>query len=230
MTLSMLFHKYQRAILAALFETPHESLSINELARRSGVDPGNTKRYVEKFAQAGFVTLTHKGNAVLVNPDLSNEETRKVFELYEITRTNNFLIENKPIGKMLKELATSLYENLPEVRLVCLFGPSAQALSTSCPIELAIIVGAGLDTKETARLAEDVIKRFGLPYETKLSVHGTSEISAMWKTGEDLCVEIWGTRIVLFGEGFFWRTIAKDGVPIVAEERIGKGGGLADNA
>lgn len=230
MTLSMLFHKYQRAILGALFETPHESLSINELARRAGVDPGNTKRYVEKFAQAGFVTLTHKGNAVLVNPDLSTEETRKVFELYEITRTNNFLIDNKPIGKILKELATSLYENLPEVRLVCLFGPSARALSSSCPVDLAIVVGAGLDTQETSRLASDIIKRFGLPYETKLHVHGTSEISAMWKNGENPCVDIWRSRIVLFGEGFFWRTIAEDGVPLAAEEHTAKGGGLANNA
>jgi hypothetical protein len=214
----MLFHKYQGALLATMFEYPYEALSINELARRAGVDPGNTKRYVEKFAQNGFVTLTPKGNAVLIRPDLSNQEILKVFELFEITRANSFLNENQVVGGMLKEVANALYGNLPEVRMVCLFGPSAQAISTSCPIDLGIIVGAGLNAPETARLASDIIKRFALPYETRLCLHGTADMANIWKKGDGCSVEIWNTRIVLFGEGYFWQTIAEDGIPCKPEQ------------
>lgn len=218
MTLGMLFHKYQRALLETMYEAPYASLSINELARRAGVDPGNTKRYVQRFSQGSLITLTRKGNALLVRPDLSNPETRKIFELFEISRTKNFLIDNQAFGGMLKDIAASLYEKLPEVRMVCLYGPSVQALSISTPIDLAIVVGAGIDTEEITRLASDIIKQFSMPYETKLCVSGTTEMANMWKKGEGCSIDIWNGRIVLVGEGFFWQTVNLHRIPEKPEE------------
>ncbi len=229
MTLDLLFHKYQRALLETLYESPYESFSINELARRAGVDPGNTKRYVQKFRQNGFVTLTRQGNAVLVRPDLSNPETRKVFELFEIARTKNYLNDNPAAGGILKNIADAIYENLPEVRLVYLFGPSAKALSASCPIDLAVVVGAGLDAEEAARLASDIVKHFALPFETRLSVHGTAEMTKLWKRGEDCGADIWNNRVVLLGEDFFWQTMARSDMPAPKEVNLADQAKRADN-
>lgn len=226
----MLFHKYQRALLETLYAFPFDDMSINEIARRANVDPGNTKRYVQRFSQVGFVTLTRKGKTVLVRADLSHPETRKIFELFEIARVRVFLEENKPYGPVFKDLADALYKKLPQVRMIAVFGPCAKALATTHPVDLAIVVGAEDDIPGLERLAAEVAKRFALPFEFKLHIMSASQLVSLWQKGDDFCAEMWLSRAVLLGENFFWHTAEVNGMPARLERLDAKKVEMVKNA
>ncbi len=203
--------------MEALFESPHESVHINELARRAGVDPGNTKRYLTKFAEQKLVSLSRQGRTIMASPDLKNTETRKIFELFELNRTRHYLEENKTGSRLLASMAGMLSDRLPDVRMIALYGPCTQILTTTLPVNLAIIVSSGYDVDNVRELAADILRQYSLPYDVKICVHLTEELTVNWKTGECCSDEMWNTRIILYGENFFWHLVATNGLPARAE-------------
>jgi len=57
-----LFTKTQQRVLALLYGKPEQSYYFNEIVRLAGVGKGSIKRELEKFCEAGLLTVTPQGN------------------------------------------------------------------------------------------------------------------------------------------------------------------------
>jgi hypothetical protein len=57
-----LFTKTQQRVLGLLYGRPERSFYLNELVRLAGVGKGSVRRELEKFCEAGLLTLTRQGN------------------------------------------------------------------------------------------------------------------------------------------------------------------------
>ena len=83
-----LFTKTQQRILGLLYGRPDRSFYLNEIVRLAGIGKGSVRRELEKFCEAGLLTLTRQGNqnhyqANSANPIFSELKaiTQKTFGL-----------------------------------------------------------------------------------------------------------------------------------------------------
>jgi hypothetical protein len=217
MTLEWLFHSYQRNLLKALFESPVEGVHINELARRAGVDPGNTKRYLEKFALCGVVNLKKRGRTIEALPALENPETRKIFELFELEKTKVFLDNNGLIGQRLNDTGSCLVNALPDIRLVSIQANTAAVLEPGDDINMTVIVGSGYNTETVFQQVQLAVAKCCERLPIILNVQNTTAIDAAWEFGDSEARSLWTNRIILYGEGYFWKLAARRGEPITAD-------------
>jgi hypothetical protein len=222
MTLKWLFHTYQRNLLQALYDNPMEGVYLSELARRAGVDPGNTKRYLEKFADWGIIRTEKQGRTTVVFPDLGNPETLKIFELFEIDRTRRILEEHAAVSAGLVQAVVCLTNANPEIRLVTLFGRDALEMDLDGRINVGVVIGSEESVPALKALVARQLAECGFPDSINLVVRGTREADVVWKNGGTPKADLWKTRVVLFGESYLWRMLARHGVPVnVNEEREG---------
>ncbi len=208
MTLQWLFHNYQRGLLTALYEHPMEAVCLSELARRAGVDPGNTKRYLEKFAECGIVSAEKRGRKTAFRPNLGNPETRKIFELFELDRTKKFLAKIHPLADIrVDAFLTELVEQLPDIRLIVMYGLEDNDIVVRKPLGLAIVVGSLHDTSLVHHKVRSLIDSAGFRHEFELCVYTTDNLAAAWNKSDCGCVGFCNDRVVLFGEGYYWRLV-----------------------
>ncbi len=208
MTLHWLFHNYQRSLLAVLYEHPLEAVCLSELARRAGVDPGNTKRYVEKFADCGIVKVAKNGRKTTIVPDLGNPETRKIFELFELDRTRKFLEKIHPLaGDRVDIFLAELLALLPDIRLIALYGLEDNDIVVTKPINIAVVVGSLHDTAFVHHKIRSLIDAAGFRHDFELCVYTSDNLAAAWNKSDCGCIGFCNDRVVLFGEGYYWRLV-----------------------
>ena len=216
MTLQWLFHTYQRRLLQAMFEHPLDSVYISELARRAGVDPGNTKRYLEKFGEFGIVKLSRQGRTTIVTANLASPEMKKIFELYEIDRTKEYLADHWKQLAGITDAIAALTHEIPDIRLVVLFGQNALELDQTQRVNLGFVIGAERSVPEIKGQIAERLERSRFPLHANLVFRSVGEADCAWKNGGVPGAELWQTRIVLFGEDYFWRMVARHGAPVNA--------------
>jgi hypothetical protein len=214
MTLHWLFHNYQRSLLETLYENPLESFCLSELARRSGVDPGNAKRYVQKFADYGLVKLSKEGRKTIIAPNIANPETRKIFELFELTRTKRFLEEIGGRRTAVDEFVSCLINELPDVRMITLYDIDQALNSDNVVVKMAVVVGSLHNRAFVHNKVQTLVDAAQLIHKFDVCVYTTDNIASSWNKDECGCIGFDPDRVVLFGEGYFWRMVEQQLNPV----------------
>ncbi len=213
MTLKWLLHSYQQSLLNVLFSNPHATFHISEFARQAGIDSGNTKRYVEKFAKQGIIDINKTSKMTFLKANLENAETRKLFELFELNRTTTFLNDHNLAKRILPILISAIELNIEGIQLIAVCGAAAASGKTLGHLDLLIVLGNGHSTKEAEQQVERLCKDVGLPLEIKLLVISTKEFEQGWQNDDQFLCDFWRDRFVLSGETYLWKIIARLGIP-----------------
>lgn len=218
MALNWIFPQYQQNLLRVLYENPSTPLHISELARRAGIDSGNTHRYVREFAEQNLVKLNKMSKMTFVAPNFSNPETAKVFEFFEVDRCQCFLGKNQTYCQALSALTNALVLNIDGIRLVSLFGPCTATdelgrASFETGIDLAIVITNGFHSEELKSQVEEIVNKQSLPFNVSALVMRTREFEDDWKNGQSFVSDLWRDRMLLYGESYFWNQVARLGVP-----------------
>lgn len=218
MTLTWLFHEYQRNLLQVLFENPGNPIHISELARRANIDSGNAKRYLEKFASQNIVNLDRRSKMTFVTPDLENPETSKIFELFELSRMRGFFEHDRLYGKILPSLSTALLKAIDGVQMISLIQPQRHNGEDPLSMVLVIVVSNGYHEEDPAITADKICRKHGLPLTLQPIVVKTRDFEEGWEKCEMFYGDLWRGRVVLYGEGYLWRKVADLGVPEVVRK------------
>lgn len=207
MTLNWLLHTYQRSLLETLYKNPFRSFYLSELARESGVDPGNTKRYLEKFAERKIVQVEKNGRRMRVRADLYNPETRKIFELFELTRTVHFLESLGERRSVVELFVKQLVKTLPDIRLVGLKDAELAIADNAMTVPLTIVVGSGQNTNAVRFLVEQLVEAIGFVHKFRVCVLNCDNLLFSSDDDDTECVGFWQDGAILYGESYYWEII-----------------------
>lgn len=186
-------------VLRALVALPDEiDSSIREIARRAGVTHPTASAALEAFRQQGVVRVRR---TLLSDEYRFNTQHRLSESIREL-----FDLEQQVRADLIDLLRGELVEKAPWVTEASLFGSFARDdMRPDSDLDLALISPASKATK-LGSVIEDLstttVQRFGNPIN---AVIGRDSIRAMAQPG------IKGYRL--------WRTIAKEGIPILPNGR-----------
>ena len=217
MALNWLLPQYQQSLLRVLYENPSTPFHISELARRANIDSGNTKRYIDKFAKQKLVNLKKAANLTLVSPNFASPEIAKVFEFFEVDRSESFLGKNQPIGESLKPLIAAILNKIDGVQMITLFGPCAKEeegqIAQPTRFDIAIVVSNGFHATDLNKDVSDLAKLHAPLVEIFPTVIDAKDFESGWQRHDSFCSDLWRQRVILYGESYFWNHVARLGVP-----------------
>ena len=144
-----LFTKTQQRVLGLLYGRPERSFYLNELVRLAGVGKGSVRRELEKFCEAGLLTLTRQGNQ---NHYQANKASPIFSELKAITQ-KTFGIVN-----VLRDALTPL---LPHIDYAFVYGSVAKSSEhAGSDIDL-MLVGGELIYSDVMALLDSAEQKLG---------------------------------------------------------------------
>ena len=228
MLTSWLLGKYQRKLLQVFFDNPNVSFNLRELARQADVDPGNTKRYVEKFIQMDLLSEDKVGRRKIISPNHNKPFIRKVFEIMEVNRAWDFLEKNRDYVN-LKEtfffLADILkgIDNLLLVSLCCFHLDESDFAEKR--INLLAVVASGQGNLGLEDAVREICQDYEIPFEVKPQVMNSQEFEKAANSEPAFFNHFWQDRVVLHGEGYLWWIIPRLGIRVsekAASEMIGE--------
>jgi hypothetical protein len=222
MTLSWLLHNYQRKLMETLYENPLQSFYLSEFARLSGVDPGNTKRYLEKFAERKIILEEQDNRKTKIRANLANPEARKVFEMFELVNTDNFLAALGARRLNIEGFVGRLVKAFPDIRLIAMNNVKKSLDDVGVKISLVVVVGSKHDINETHDRVQAIVDASGFIHEFNICVYTSDNLESAWNSGDCGCVGFWSDRAVLYGESYYWEMIShtNGGPDVFAEEMV----------
>lgn len=209
-----LLGKYQRNILQVFFNNPNVSYSLRDLARRAQVDPGNTKRYVEKLAEEKDLLIKEKSkNKVFISPKYSNPMVRKVFEGFEVRRTMSFLEQDEDLKENMLFL-TDVLTGLDSLLMVSLCGFRRDETALQSKRLYLLMVKTACESElEVQKAIDGLCEDYGVCFHMKPKIIDTAEFEESLKRPEFIS-DFWSDRVVLHGESYLWRMIMRLRKPV----------------
>lgn len=223
MTLNWLLHNYQRSLLEALYSNPFKGFYLSELARLSGVDPGNTARYLDKFAERKIIRIDKSGRRAKAHADLSNPETRKIFELFELNRTKHFMEALGARRPHVEAFAKQLTEAFPDIRLIGIQDAEKALHDWDMTVQIAVVVGSKNDLASVHAKCQEMADTSNLKHKLNICVYSSDALPSSWNSEKCGCLGYWEDRAILYGESYYWELIelqSRCGPDGTAEEMV----------
>jgi predicted nucleotidyltransferase len=112
-----------------------------ELAELAKVSTSTASTECRKLAKQGILLLKTEGREKSYKINLSNSAARKLYELFETERREEFYKKNRRLGWALQDLTKRVFEVLPQVQSVVLFGSAARGeLTKSSDLDILVLV------------------------------------------------------------------------------------------
>lgn len=210
-------HLTPRSLL--LLKTIHGSppdrwFYTRELARLAKVSTSTASTECRKLAMEGMLAAKSEGREKSYRLNLSNPIARKLSELFETERREEFYRKNRRLAWSLQDFTKRAFDLLPQIQFIVLFGSAARGQSTrTSDIDLL----AALPTveqeafnqlmKSVDGLAAEVRARFGFPLSVVSMTMKDFETALLERKriGQDILRE----GIVLFGEDRYYQMLSK---------------------
>jgi hypothetical protein len=101
-----------------------------QLARLARVSLSTASVKCREFAKHGILLQKVEGREKSYRWNLSDSRARKLCELFETERREKFYLQNKRLSWALQEFSKRVFDFLPEIQSVVMFGSSARAQLT----------------------------------------------------------------------------------------------------
>ena len=198
-------------MLKGFFKDPWAEFHQRERARRAKVPAPNAHKHLKEFAEDGLLIRREVSKMSFFRPNWESAYLLKIFEIFEISKREEFFSRNKSIARLLAKATDVLVrESQEDVQLVMLFGSVARENWTSRSDIDLLVLGAGSGagdpitkgfTKAKAA-AQSVLELAPVYNQIEAAVIGFRERKAFYQ-------ETWGDRVVLYNEFLFWQIVKK---------------------
>jgi len=202
------------AVLRAMHGDLHKWRYTRELARVSKVGKSTISDEFPELVKLGLLDQRIEGREVYYRLRLANPRTRKLCELFETEKREEFYRINRRLAWALQEYTKRVFEFLPQVQTVVLFGSAARGqLTRKSDIDLLAVVPNAEQKpfnelmKSIDKIAQDVNAVYGFPLSVVTMTVKDFETAVREK--KRIAEDVLHEGIVLFGEERYYRLLSR---------------------
>jgi len=185
-----------------------------ELAGLAKVSTSTASTECRRLAKQGVLLFKMEGREKSYKINLSNPAARKLHELFETERREEFYRKNRRLAWALQDFAKRVFDFLPQVQFIVLFGSAARMqLTKTSDIDLLVVVPTTEQEafnklmKSIDSLASESRGTYGFPLSavTMTMKDWEAAIREKKRMAQDAMRE----GIVLFGEDRYYQLLSK---------------------
>ena len=204
-------------VLAAL-KTMHGDVQkwyyTRELSKLSAAGRSTISGEFPSLVKQGILRQKTEGREVYYMLNLGNPKTRKLCELFETERREKFYLQNKRLSWALQEFSRRVFDSLPEIQSVILFGSAARAQTTkTSDVDLLVLVPSLQQEpfnelmKSVDKLAGEVRGVYGYPLSAVTMT--VKDFEAGFREKRRIAQDVVREGIVLFGEERYYTLLGR---------------------
>lgn len=185
-----------------------------ELAELSKAGRSTISDEFPRLAKLGIVNHRREGREVYYRFNLTNPKTRKLCELFETERREEFYKKSGRLAWSLQDFAKRVFDFLPQIQSVILFGSAARGQFTeTSDVDLLVVVPTmeqeAFNTlmKSIDALAADVRGRYGFPISAVTMT--MKDFESALREKKRIAQDVLREGIVLFGEERYYQLLAR---------------------
>ncbi|MGO9645490.1 MAG: nucleotidyltransferase domain-containing protein [Candidatus Bathyarchaeia archaeon] len=189
-------------------------LYTNELARLAKVSASSTSTGCRRLAKQGVLLYKEEGREKSYRLNLSNPRTRKLCEFFETEKREKLYDKHRRLSWELEEFTKRIFEVLPQVQSIILFGSVARGQWTKASdIDLLLLVPTLAQDNFNElmngvnKVAAEVRARYGSPLAPIPMTLNDFEVAL--RERKRIAQDVIREGIVLFGEERYYRVLAK---------------------
>jgi predicted nucleotidyltransferase len=204
-------------VLAAL-KTMHDDLQrwyyTRELSKLSVAGRSTISDEFPTLVKQGILRHRTEGREVFYNLNLGNPKTRKLCELFETEKREKYYQQNKRLSWALQEFSKRVFDFLPEIQSVVMFGSAARAqLTKTSDVDLLVLVPNLQQEpfnelmKSIDKLAADIRGLYGYPLSVVTMT--IKDFEAAFRERKRIAQDVVREGIVLFGEERYYMLLGR---------------------
>ena len=206
-----------RALL--LVKTIHEQgvnkwMYTRELAKLARVSTSTASIECRKLAKHRILLLKTEGREKSYKINLSNPAARKLYELFETERRESFYNKNRRLAWALQEFTKRVFDSLPQVQSIVLFGSAARGELTRTSDVDILVLAPTLEQdsfnklmKSVDALAAETTGTYGFPISAVTMTMKDWEAAVREK--KRIAQDVIREGFVLFGEDRYYQLLSK---------------------
>jgi len=207
----MLIPKGRKKILEIFLKDPFTEIHLREIARLSNSSLTNVAKSMHLLVKNNIFTRNEMSNSTFFRPNLSNDETIKIFEFLEFERRKHFYSENKNIARLLKKYTDSIIElSNKRIQLVVLFGSVARGEWTK-KSDVDILAVVSDKDKEITNVLNKAKTDVSPLLEIQPISTTTNKFIDGFKAKTEFYDNLWQDRVILYNEFLFWQLVREGG-------------------
>jgi predicted nucleotidyltransferase len=204
-------------VLAAL-KTMHGDLQrwyyTRELSKLSVAGRSTISGEFPTLVKQGILRHKTEGREVFYMLNLGNTKTRKLCELFETEKREKYYQQNKRLSWALQEFSKRVFDFLPEIQSVVLFGSAARAqLTKTSDVDLLVSVPNLQQEpfnelmKSVDKLAAEVRGLYGYPLSVVTMT--VKDFETAFREKKRIARDVVREGIVLFGEERYYMLLGR---------------------
>lgn len=176
-----------------------------ELARLAKVSVSTASKECREFTDQRILLQKAEGREKSYRLNLSNPRARKLCELFETEKRENFYAKNKRLSWALQEFSKRIFDLLPQIQSVILFGSAARGqMAKTSDVDMMVLV-PNLEQgpfnelmKSVDRLAADARGKYG--FQLSAVPMTIKDFESGFREKKRIAEDVVREGIVLFGE------------------------------
>ncbi len=207
----MLIPEGRKKILEIFLKDPFKEIHLREIARLSSSSVTNVTNSMRLLVKNNIFMRNEMSNSTFFKPNLTNDETIKIFELLELEKRKNFYAKNKNIARLLKKYTDSIIElSNKRIQLVILFGSVARGEWTK-KSDVDILAVVPDKDKEITTVLNKAKTDVNPLLEMRPISTTTNKFVEGFKAKTEFYDNLWQDRVVLYNEFLFWQLVREGG-------------------
>ena len=185
-----------------------------ELSKLSEAGRSTISGEFPTLVKRGILKRKAEGREVFYMLNLGNPKTRKLCELFETEKREKYYQQNKRLSWALQEFSKRIFDFLPEIQSVVLFGSAARAqLTKTSDVDLMVLVPNLQQEpfnelmKSVDKLAGDIRGVYGYPLSAVTMT--VKDFEAAFRERKRIAQDIVREGIVLFGEERYYTLLGR---------------------
>jgi predicted nucleotidyltransferase len=195
-------------------KVPEKWVYTRELAQLAKVSTSTASTECRKLAEEGVLATKAEGREKSYRVNLSNSTARKLTELFETERREEFYRKNRRLAWALQDFTKRVFDFLPQVQSVVLFGSAARGqLAKTSDVDALVVIPTteqepfNAVMKSVNELGGEVRARYGFPISAVTMTMKDFETALREK--KRIANDVIRDGIVLFGEERYYQMLAK---------------------
>lgn len=207
----MLIPAGRKKILEIFLKDPFTEIHLREIARLSKSSIANVDNSMRLLVKNDIFIRNEMSHSTFFKPNLTNDETIKIFELLELERRKNFYAKNKSIARLLKKYTDSIIElSNKRIQLVVLFGSVARGEWTK-KSDVDILAVVPDKDKEITNVLNKAKTDVSPLLEIQPISTTTNKFIEGFKAKTEFYDNLWQDRVILYNEFLFWQLVREGG-------------------